>query len=60
MSGWSTDSNWYYISALLATVALWLWRDLRDSNNRKKHLADLAKKLSDRVHELESKINGIQ
>ncbi len=53
MNEWSTDSNWYYVSSVLAFIAVWLWRDLRDSNQRKKHLGELAKKLSDRVYELE-------
>ena len=57
MNEWSTDSNWYYVSSVLAFIAVWLWRDLRDSNQRKKHLGELAKKLSDRVYELEAEIS---
>lgn len=53
MNNWSTDSYWYYVAVLMGTIALWLWRDLREANERKNHLAEIAKNLSDRVYELE-------
>ena len=53
MDNWSTESNWYGVSVLLAAVTLWLWRDLRDSNQRKRHLAEIAQTLSDKCAHLE-------
>ena len=57
MDNWSLDSNWYYVSVMLVTIILWLWRDLRDANRRKKELGEIAQNLSKRVYELEAPIN---
>lgn len=54
MNNWSIDSNWYYVSLVLATIILLLWRDLRDANQRKKQLGEIAQNLSKRVYELEA------
>ena len=57
MDNWSLDSNWYYVSTVLATIVLLLWCDLLDANRRKKELGEIAQNLSKRVYELEAPIN---